>query len=641
MCGITGFWRFPGESEDTMTGWGNAMNATLNHRGPDDSGLWTDSAAGIVLASRRLAILDLSPAGHMPMVSHCGRYVIAYNGEVYNFREIRRELKIQGHHFVSDSDTEVLLAACASWGTSDTLTRLNGIFAFALWDRRERTLTLARDHLGVKPLFYGWCRNTFLFGSELKALCSNPHFVGRLDRNSLALFLRFGYVPAPYSIYQDIYKLPSGHAITVSAPQREASPAPYWRVRSVVEGGAQSRFNGDFHEAADQLQALIRDSVGMQMLADVPVGAFLSGGIDSTLVVAMMQAQSTATVKTFTIGFSEASHNEARYAREIARHLGTDHTELCVSPDVGIDTIPLLPRIYDEPFADPSQIPTFLVSRLARQAVTVSLSGDGGDELFGGYLEYMRGTRRFGLLQYLSPSVRNLVRGGLDGFSTFSNKRLRKIDQLLQVNSPEAMHQYHVSQWMWPTDLIPEAAEYQTAFTDAGLWAHQVNETERMMYTDLVTYLPEDILTKLDRASMAVSLEARVPLLDYRLVEFTSRLPLNFKIYRGQGKRILRSILARYVPSGLFERPKMGFGLPLAQWLRGPLRAWAEDLLDATKLRQEGVFNPTPVRQAWMEHVSGKRNCAVPLWGVLMFQAWQREWMGSHAPARDHVTAAF
>lgn len=627
MCGFTGFLIRPGESTQVLTQWGDAMNKTLWHRGPDDGGLWVDQAAGIVLASRRLAILDLSPAGHMPMTSHCGRYVIAYNGEIYNFLDIRRDLEKEGQYFVSHSDTEVLVEACALWGVERALNQLNGMFSFALWDKKERTLTLVRDRLGVKPLFYGWCQNTFLFGSELKALYSFPDFKGTLDRSSICLFLRLGYVPAPYSIYENIYKLPPGHLLTLSSPREHSPPRPYWCVRKIVETGLQNRFRGDIHEAADEMDWILRDSVRLRMLADVPVGAFLSGGIDSSLVVAMMQAQTTSTAKTFTIGFTEASHNEADYARQIAQHVGTEHTDICISPRDAQDIIPLLPGIYDEPFADPSQIPTFLVSRLARQAVTVSLSGDGGDELFGGYTEYLLGTERLKLLRRLPPVVRSLIRAGGKGIGVQANRRFRKIEELLKVTTPEAMRHYHASQWMWPADLVPEANEHLTAFTDPSLYADALNDTERMMYVDLVTYLPEDILTKLDRASMAVSLEARVPLLDYRLVEFAWRLPLEFKIHQGQGKRILQLILSRYVPPRLFERPKMGFGLPLGQWLRGPLRPWAEELLDATELREQGVFNPVPVRQAWMEHLHGKQNRAIELWGILMFQAWQQKWM--------------
>ena len=627
MCGITGFWRQSAESLDVLSQWGAAMNGALRHRGPDDAGLWTDHAAGIVLASRRLAILDLSPAGHQPMISHCGRYVIAYNGEVYNFLEIRRDLEREGQHFAGSSDTEVLVEACAAWGVERALSRLNGMFGFALWDTRDHTLTLVRDRLGVKPLYYGWSHNTFLFGSELKAFHSFPHFTGTLDRSSFALFLRLGYIPAPYSIYEGISKLPPGHLLRVSAPCERVSPRPYWSARTVVERGIQDPFRGDMHEAVERTELLLRDSVRLRMLADVPVGAFLSGGIDSSLIAALMQAQTTSTVKTFTIGFTEASHNEAVYARQVAQHLHTDHAELCVSPKEALDVIPLLPAIYDEPFADPSQIPTFLVSQLARQAVTVSLSGDGGDELFGGYNEYLLGPRRLRLLRGMSPILRSVIRETVRGLDVVANGRFRKVEQFLKATTPEALHHYHASRWMWPEDLVPDASEPLTAFTDPGLYADALNATERMMYLDTVTYLPEDILTKLDRASMAVSLEAREPFLDYRLLELTWQLPLHFKIHRGVTKRILRSILGRYIPPQLFERPKKGFSFPLDQWLRGPLRPWVEELLDPTTLRQQGVFNPAPVSEAWKEHLDGRRNRAPQLWAILMFQAWQQTWM--------------
>ena len=626
MCGITGFWTQARESEQVLAQWGDAMNSALRHRGPDDGGVWTDPEAGVVLANRRLAIVDLSPAGHQPMASHCGRYVIAYNGEVYNFLEIRRDLERDGQYFFGNSDTEVLLEACALWGVERTLSRLNGMFGIALWDTKERTLTLVRDRLGVKPLYYGWFRDSFVFGSELKVFHEFPEFSGELDRGSVALFVRLGYIPAPHSIYRNVYKLPPGRILTLADPRERASARSYWCAKTIAETGSENRFTGDFRKAVDQMETLLRDSVRLRMLADVPVGAFLSGGIDSSLVASMMQAQASSTVKTFTIGFSEGSHNEAAFARRIAQHLGTDHTDLCLSPRDALELVPSLPSIYDEPFADPSQIPTFLVSRLARGTVTVSLSGDGGDELFGGYSEYMLGTRRWRLLSKLGPSVRSMMLAGVRAFDELAHERLRKIEELLKVTTPERLHHYHVSRWKRPADLISEAMEPATAFTDTELYAAGLNDTERMMYIDLVTYLPEDILTKLDRASMAVSLEARVPFLDYRLVEFAWRLPLDFKIHRGQGKRMLRSILARYVPPTLFERPKMGFDLPLGQWLRGPLRPWVEELLDPAKLREQGVFNPVPVRRAWAEHLEGKRDRAEALWGILMFQAWQQRW---------------
>ncbi len=481
MCGIAGFWKRPGASEGALTQWGEAMNGSLRHRGPDDGGLWVDCTAGIVLANRRLAILDLSPAGHQPMVSKCGRYVIVYNGEVYNSLEIQQQLAKEGQHCVSQSDTEVLLEACALWGVERTLTRLNGMFGFALWDRGGRTLTLARDRIGIKPLYYGWFRDTFLFGSELKALVAHPDFSGDLDRNSLALFLRFNYIPAPYSIYRNVYKLPPGQFLTLSTSLEPKSPNPYWCAKRMVEEASHSRCRDGLREATDQLDALLRDAVRLQMVADVPLGAFLSGGIDSSTIVAMMQAQSTSAVRTFTIGFNEGSRNEAEHSKGVVRHLGTEHTELYASPELARDVIPLLPTIYDEPFADISQIPTFLVARMARRQVTVSLSGDGGDELFAGYRIYQLGLRRWSVLRRLPSAVRSLSREGLRliaeahsssdgsfmpvrrGLDGLANERFRKIEVLLRATTPELLHQYHVSQWMWPLEVVPGAIEPLTA----------------------------------------------------------------------------------------------------------------------------------------------------------------------------------
>ena len=626
MCGIAGFWNESGSGGCDITAWGDAMNETLRHRGPDDKGLWVDAATGVVLAHRRLAIVDLSPGGHQPMVSHCGRQVIVFNGEIYNFQELRRDLEKDGHRLVSTSDTEVLVNACALWGLEHTLSRLNGMFAFALWDRSKRTLTLARDRVGEKPLYYGWIGDTFLFGSELKALHGHPAFTGQLDRRSLANFMRLGYIPAPQSIYQNIFKLRSGHYLTVSTPRQPVAQQCYWNIRKVVEGARQQSFAGSLQEAEDQLHELLKDSIRLRMLADVPVGAFLSGGVDSSLIVALMQAAATSDVKTFTIGFEEASHNEGHFASVIARHLGTKHMQLDLPAAEALEAIPLMASTYDEPFADPSQIPTFLVSRLARTEITVSLSGDGADELFGGYQEYVVSSRRWRTLKGLS-AVRPLMRGCVRGMNALTQGQFRDLGEILEASAPEALHHFYSSRWKRPADLMPGTIEYQTAFMDPSSWASTLGDTERMMYMDLVNYLPEDILTKLDRASMAVSLEGRVPFLDHRLVEFAWRLPLDFKIHDGQGKRLLRSILARYVPPHLFERPKMGFNLPLRQWLRGPLRPWAEELLDETKLRQQCIFDPVFLRQEWKDYLNGREQSASPLWGVLMFQAWHHEWM--------------
>jgi asparagine synthase (glutamine-hydrolysing) len=624
MCGIAGIWTARGEAADVLAEIGHAMSATLRHRGPDDSGTWVDSRAGIVLASRRLAIQDLSPAGHMPMVSHCGRFVIVYNGEVYNFRDIRAELQKKNVPFSGSSDTEVLVNACASWGIEATLKRLNGMFSFALWDKLEQTLTLVRDRLGIKPLYYGWCDGVLLFASELKAFHRYPAFPKRIDRRSVALFVRLGYIPAPHSIYDSVYKLPPGHFVQIKSGCERSSPTPFWRLTALPRKSSRECTH-HLNQTTEELDQLLRDAIRLRMLADVPVGAFLSGGIDSSVVVAMMQAQTTAKVKTFTIGFDQSSHDEAEHSRAVAAYLHTDHTVLRVSADTALEMIPRLPAIYDEPFADPSQIPTFLVSRLAREAVTVSLSGDGGDELFGGYAEYVRGGRRLALLRALSP-LRWLSRSAARALTPLAPDRVAKLATLADIRSPEALHHYHVSQWISPSDVLFEHAEHPTPFTEHTVWPDGINDVEKMMYLDLVTYLPEDILTKVDRASMAVGLEARVPLLDYRVVEFAWQLPLELKLFRRQGKRILRAILARYLPPRLTERPKMGFDCPLATWLRGPLKPWAEDLLAPSQLRNADFLNVERITAIWRDHVSNRRNFASRLWHILMFEAWRAEW---------------
>jgi asparagine synthase (glutamine-hydrolysing) len=626
MCGIAGFWQDETDTPDVLSRVGNAMNETLRHRGPDDGALWMDAPAGLTLAFRRLAIVDLSEGGRQPMVSHCGRYVIAFNGEIYNHHDLRRALEREGQAFSSTSDTEVLVNACAEWGVERTLNQCNGMFGFALWDREDHTLTLARDRMGKKPVYYGWHRNTFLFASELKALRRHPAFVTDLDRRSLALFLRMGYIPAPYSMYAGIFKLRAGHMLTVSTARQHVAQRPYWSAQAVVENARRQPFTGTAADAAEELHALLLDSVRLRMLADVPVGAFLSGGIDSSLAVALMQAQATSGVKTFTIGFKEDSHDEAQFASNIARHLGTDHTQLILSADEARDMIPLMAATYDEPFADSSQIPTYLVSRLARQRITVSLSGDGGDELFGGYEEYQRSSRRWRILRRLL-AARPFIRGCIKGINGITDRQFLKLEQLFEVTTLEALHHFQASRWRRPAELLPGAVEYHSTLIEPHAWSVEMSDIERMMFMDLVCYLPEDILTKLDRASMAVSLESRVPLLDYRVVEFAWRLPMDFKIHRGRGKQILRAILGRYVPPQLFERPKMGFNMPLQQWLRGPLRPWVEELLSPSRLREQNVFDPVVLRAAWADLLSGRQRSVGPLWGVLMFQAWQHEWM--------------
>jgi asparagine synthase (glutamine-hydrolysing) len=623
------------------------MMEPIRHRGPDDSGDWVDAQNGVALGFRRLAILDLSPAGHQPMLSADGRYVIVFNGEVYNFNQLRTELASLGHAFRGHSDTEVMLAAICQWGIQDAVQRFNGMFAFALWDRRECRLTLVRDRLGIKPLYYGWAGSVFLFGSELKALKAYPAFQAEIDRGALALYLRHNYIPAPYTIYTGFCKLLPGTILTLAGNQlgELPDPVPYWSARQVAESGVAHLFEGSDQEAVVELDALLRESVRERMVADVPLGAFLSGGIDSSAIVALMQVQSSRPVQTFTIGFHESSYNEAEHAKEVARHLGTEHTELYVTPQEAQAVIPRLPALFDEPSADSSQIPTFLIAELARRHVTVSLSGDGGDELFGGYNRYSWARKIWKVTGRLPGTFRTfgsaaLLRTPSTAWDILLSNRfipprwriseagekIRKIAEILPADSPEAIYLDLVSHWKEPASIVRGAAEPSTRLTSRESWACVPDYTAWMMYMDLVTYLPDDILVKVDRASMGVSLEARVPFLDdQRVVEFAWRLPLRMKIRNGQGKWILRQVLYQYVPCQMIERPKMGFGIPIDAWLRGPLRGWAESLLGERRLKDEGFFNPKPIRQKWQEHLTGKHNWQYHLWDILMFEAWLEE----------------
>ena len=585
------------------------------------------------------------------MVSASGRYVIAFNGEIYNHLDLRRLLEAQegavawrGH-----SDTETLLACIEAWGFEETLRRSVGMFALALWDRDTRTLTLARDRLGEKPLYYGWQRGVLLFGSELKALRAHPAFGGEIDRDALALFFRHGYIPAPYSIYRGIHKLLPGTYLTINEVQAQGGvtgrPVPYWSFAQVVEAGQRQPFRGSETEAADELERLLRQAVAGQMVADVPVGAFLSGGIDSTTVVALMQAQSARPVRTFTIGFHEDEYNEAHHANAVARHLGTDHTELYVTAQQAMAVIPRLPTLYDEPFADPSQIPTFLVAELARQHVTVCLSGDGGDELFGGYSRYFRAYSVWRWLKWTPEALRTPVGSLLSVWSPEAWNRLfsigsrltpprnrqtnfgykiHRLAEVLTARSPEAVYLGFVSHWQSPAKLVYGAGEPPSVLTQPEAWPPVDDFRHRLMALDTVSYLPDDILVKVDRAAMEVSLETRVPLLDHRVVEFSWTLPLDLKIRGGQGKWLLRQVLYRHVPQELVERPKKGFGVPIDHWLRGPLRDWAEDLLDEHRMREAGYLNPQPVRRMWAEHLSGQRDWQFHLWDVLIWEAWRR-----------------
>jgi asparagine synthase (glutamine-hydrolysing) len=612
------------------------MNEALHHRGPDDGGTWVDEQSGIALANRRLAILDLSASGHQPFFSRCGRFVIAYNGEVYNFQSIRDALRREGKAFLGHSDTEVIVEACAQWGLHKTLERLNGMFAFALWDREQRTLSLVRDRLGIKPLYYGRFGATLLFGSELKALVAHPSFSGQIDRNSLALFFRHGYIPAPYTIYKDVKKLPPGHCVTLSSTFDSLGSSPYWSARRL--GGNETTMDQlSEEEAISRLDSLLRDAVQLQMVSDVPLGAFLSGGIDSSTVVALMQSQSTRRIRTFSIGFAEKGYNEADYASAVARHLGTEHMEMYVSPELIAESVRKLPEMYDEPMADTSQIPTYLLSKMTREHVTVSLSGDGGDELFGGYDHYAQLHRRWTMLQKVPRSVRafgakavsSLLSAGNVSRHRGNNKmlvRLCNVPGILESHSPELLSHHCLSHWRTPAAIVADSQEPATVFTDEEQWSTTHDPRQRMMYLDLVTYLPEDVLTKLDRASMAVSLEARVPILDHRVVEFAMQVPMKWK-FRGQrGKWLLRQVLQRYLPRALYDRPKMGFSLPIGEWLRGTLRPWAEELLEEPLVIQNDLLDAAVIRRKWAEHLSGSHDWGQQLWNALTFQAWCRLW---------------
>jgi asparagine synthase (glutamine-hydrolysing) len=610
MCGLTGFVA-PSASADEMTRAVRRMCDALVHRGPDDAGEWVDAEAGVAIGFRRLAIIDLSPAGHQPMLSASGRYVATLNGEIYNFEELRRELRSEwrGH-----SDTEVMLAAFEEWGVEAAVKRFNGMFATAVWDRRLRRLHLIRDRMGVKPLYYGFMGGTLLYGSELKALRQHPDFEGRIDRAAVHLYLRYMYVPAPCTIYEGVSKLMPGTMLTYDPATRQSETTTYWSAREAAVRGLEHRYTGTEDDAANELEPLLRDAVRIRMIADVPLGVFLSGGIDSSLVTALMQAQSAAPVRSFSVGFAEDKYDEARFAAAVARHLGTDHTELIMTADDVAAVIPRLPSMYDEPFADSSQIPTHLVAALARKHVTVALSGDGGDELFGGYRRYFAGQRVLRAVRAVPRPLRAPLGRVL---ARLPEPRVRKVGRVLQTDDCDALYFELVEHWA--LDCRAEAAAFKAALTRRTPMKDPI---ERMMFFDQVSYLPDDILVKVDRASMAVSLEAREPLLDYRLVEFAWSLPLSMKVRAGKGKRVLRRVLSRYVPDALIDRPKMGFGIPLESWLRGRLRDWADSLLDPAAIRAHGLFDPAPVRAVWAEHLAGKCDEQFRLWAVLMLQAW-------------------
>jgi asparagine synthase (glutamine-hydrolysing) len=640
MCGFAGVL-----GNDVRVEVIRAMADAIINRGPDDVGVWADVKASIALAHRRLSVVDLSPAGHQPMASASSRYVIVFNGEIYNHLNMRTELEKSGVSFQwrGHSDTETLLAVIDVWGLEATLKKSIGMFAIALWDKQTRVLTLARDRMGEKPMYFGWqgCgeHRSLLFGSELKALRQHPAFAAPIDRDALCLLLRHNYIPAPYSIYRGISKLEPGCLLTVSLEQPEPQIVKYWDTLEVASAGIKNQFSGSANEAVDALERIAKDAVRQQMMADVPLGAFLSGGIDSSTVVALMQAQSARPVKTFTIGFNESGYNEAEHAKAVARHLGTEHTELYVTSQQAMDVIPRLPTLYCEPFADSSQIPTFLVSQLARQHVTVSLSGDAGDELFCGYNRYQMTNDLWSKISLVPMPLRALAAKGITSISpkkwdriarfiaiasrySLAGDKLHKGAGVLASRTVDELYLGMVSHLREPATWVIGGKEPLTRLTCEHAALNGLDAVERMMALDAVSYLPDDILVKVDRAAMGVSLESRVPFLDHRIVEFSWSLPLEYKLREEQTKWPLRQVLYRYVPRELIDRPKMGFGIPLHDWLRGPLREWAEELLGEERLRREGFFHPEPIRQKWMEHLSGQRNWSAVLWNVLMFQAW-------------------
>lgn len=624
------------------------MTSALDHRGPDVGGEWTDAASGITLGHRRLAIIDVSSAGAQPMSSEDSRYTMVYNGEIYNHLSLRARLERTGESpkWRGHSDSETLLACFTAWGVKATLEAAVGMFALGLWDSREQTLTLARDRLGEKPLYYGTQNGVLLFGSELKALQRHPAFEGRIDRDALTLLLRHNCIPAPHSIFKGIRKLPPAHIVTFDRPDAVVEPEPYWSLKDVAAAGLQAPFSGTPEEAIDATEERLLEAVTGQLMSDVPLGAFLSGGIDSATVVALMQVSSSTPVRTFTIGSPNEAYNEADQASAIARYLGTDHTELTVTSDDALAVIPRLPQVYCEPFGDSSQIPTLLISALAGEHVRVALSGDGGDELFGGYNRYLTAHQVWSRAARLPRPIRRVATRAIHAGSPSlwdawfqrwrpvipsrlhvrtPGDKLHKLAGVLAASNGEEYYRTLTSHWEDPASVVVGATEPTTLITDPHMWLRTDNLAEWMMTLDAETYLPDDILVKVDRAAMAHSLETRTPYLDHRLIEFVWTLPLEMKIADGTGKWVLREVLARHVPRELTDHPKMGFGVPVGEWLRGPLRDWAEDLLDRSRLEREGYFRPEPIRRKWEEHLARKRNWEHHIWTVLMFQAWLQE----------------
>jgi len=642
MCGIAGFLdHSPKGFHYKLSEVATQMAEAMYFRGPDHGGVWEDRRHSVALSHRRLAVIDLSPSGHQPMLSADKRYAIVYNGEIYNFLELKKVLVGMGQTFSGTSDTEVLLRACMVWGVKKTIEQCIGMFAFGIWDRQENTLTLGRDRLGIKPLYWAHFDNLFIFGSELKALRAHPRFSPSLDLSTMATYLRFGYIPSPHSIYEHVHKLEPGCLLTFR-PRQTPLIEPYWDLRNIAIQNTRNPWSLNEQETLSHFENVLGEAVRRRLVADVPLGAFLSGGIDSSTVVALMQKYSNHPVRTFTIGFVEATIDESVYAKKIATHLGTNHQEFIIEPHHIFDILPRLADWYDEPFSDISQIPTFLVSKMTRQEVTVALSGDGGDELFAGYSRYFKLSQRLQMLGKIPPALQPILSTIVGIPPTLLNsslaylpkkltkltKKLRNLSQILGGTDIDWPYRQLISRWENPLALVPGATEERsTIHLDQTLCEDFPDPITRAQYCDMITHLPDDILAKVDRASMGVSLEVRVPILDHRVVEFAWSLPHHMKIRDGQSKWLLRQLLHQYVPSHLFERPKMGFGIPIGQWLRGPLREWAEDLLSEKSLQRDSLLNSAPIRKRWQEHLSGTHDRTRSLWTIMMFQTWRARWM--------------
>lgn len=646
MCGITGFYS---KNSSTFNNVIYKMSSSLSHRGPDSSKVWRDRNSGIIFGHQRLSILDLSKAGDQPMKSSSGRFIITFNGEIYNHLEIRRELETINSKikWKSGTDTESLLEAVEVFGIDKTLNKIVGMYAFALWDKKNRSLYLVRDRMGEKPLYYGWqgrgVNKVFLFGSELKALKPHPEFKGEINRSAIALQLRHNYIPDPYSIYKDIYKLLPGHYLKLNENDLNkgllSNLIKYWSLTKCAINGSKNQLDLNSLEIQNELEEKLKLTVRQQMISDVSTGAFLSGGIDSSTIVSLMQSQSNKPIKTFTIGFSKDDFNEAKYAKKIAKHLGTDHTELYFSPKTAMEVIPKLPTIHDEPFSDNSQIPSFLLTQLAKKQIKVALSGDGGDELFCGYNRYNSTNSWSKKFNLIPRSFRETFANGINAISQDTLNKLStslpylgeyvsegyKIKSINALKAKTLQDLYYVlsSHWQNPTEAVKESIEPGTFLTKFQPKLKNLNNYQKMMALDQITYLPNDILVKVDRTSMASSIEARVPFIDHRIIEYSWRIPYSLKFRNGKTKWILRKILKNYVPEELTERPKMGFGIPLNDWLRGPLREWAENLLNEKKLLDEGYFNPKIIRKKWDDYISNKNKSLYDLWNVLMFQSWR------------------